>query len=238
MTTEIQHQAWADDLRPATRLWYLLLLLPIVATIAFAVFQPIQVLPRISLAPAYSLQDQQGEQVTSEDMRGNLVIYTFAHSRCVAPCVPTSATLAALQPALANLDLKGIPLHLVTLYVDEAASAPGQLNTLADELWVETEPTAAAQWRLLTGDADQLKHVIGAGFHTYYSEDTHGNFVVDPVFVLVDGWGIVRATYRTAAPDIDLLKRDLGLIVQEIENSTGVSRYAYEAAHLFMCYPR
>jgi protein SCO1/2 len=139
---------------------------------------------------------------------------------------------------LADLDLNDIPLTYVTLYVDGAASAQGRLRMLAEDLLAATEPAAAAQWRLLTGDADQLKNVIGAGFNTYYGEDASGNLVVDPVFVLVDGWGIVRATYRTAAPDVDLLKRDLGLIVKEIENSTGVSRYAYEAAHLFMCYPR
>lgn len=238
MTTEIQSQAWVNDLHPPRGLWYLLLILPIAGAIAFAVFQPIQVLPRVSLAPAYSLRDQDGAQVTSEDMRGSLVIYTFAHSDCVAPCVPTSATLAALQPALAEVDLDGIPLTFATLYVDVDTPTTGKLQARAGEFLAGAEPSAAAQWRLLTGDAVQLKNVIGAGFQTYYNEDTNGNFTVDPVFVLVDGWGIVRATYRTATPDVNLLTRDLRLIAQEIANSEGVSRYAYEAAHLFMCYPR
>ena len=61
---------------------------------------------------------------------------------------------------------------------------------------------------------------------------------IDPVFALVDGWGVLRAVYRTATPDVEILKRDLRLVVQEVQNSTGVNRYAYEAAHLFLCYPK
>jgi protein SCO1/2 len=233
MTTEIQHQSWADDLRRPTRLWYLIFILPVVAVMAFAIFRPIQVLPRISLAPAYSLVDQAGRHVTSEDMRGALTIYTFAQCGGVAPCVPTSTTLASLQPALSKVDLNGIPLRFVTIYVDPKAATPAKLQEIAQSLAVEGD-----QWRLLTGEANQLKNVIGAGFRTYYGADAKGNLTVDPVFVLVDGWGIVRATYRTSSPDITLLQRDLGLIAQEARNSTGVTHYAYEAAHLFMCYPR
>jgi protein SCO1/2 len=200
---------------------------------AFAIFQPIQVLPRITVAPAYSFTDQNGNRLTSEDMRGSLVLYTFAHSGCQSPCVPTTDILASLQPELAQVALDGIPLRFVTIYVDPVEATPAKLSVIADELRADAD-----QWRLVTGDAAQLKNVVGGGFRTYYDQDTDGHLVVDPVFVLVDGWGIVRATYRTSSPDPDLLTRDLRLIVQEARNSTGVSRYAYEAAHLFMCYPR
>ena len=80
--------------------------------------------------------------------------------------------------------------------------------------------------------------MIGGGFSTYFNQDEKGNFTVDPVFVLVDGWGIQRAVYRTPTPDVETLQRDLRLVVQEARNSTGVNRYAYEAAHLFLCYPK
>ena len=233
MTTDVQRPTWADDLRPTPRLWYLLLLLPIVAVMAFAIFQPIQVLPRISLAPAYSFVDQNGNQMTSEDLRGSLVLYTFAHSDCMAPCVSTNETLAALQPALANIDLNDLPLRFVTIYVDPERATPAKLASIANSLGATSE-----QWSLVTGDPTQLKNVIGAGFRTYYGKDDSGNYTVDPVFALVDGWGILRATYRVSSPELSTLQRDLRLIVQEARNSTGVNRYAYEAAHLFMCYPK
>jgi protein SCO1/2 len=93
-------------------------------------------------------------------------------------------------------------------------------------------------WHFVTGDLTQLKNVIGAGFSTYFNQEAGGDFTFDPVFVLVDGWGILRAVYRTPSPDPDIVTRDVRLIVQETNNSQGINRYAYEAAHLFSCYPR
>ena len=233
MTTEIQQPTWVDDIRPVARLWYLVVILPILAVISFAVFQPIQVVPRISLAPAYAFRDQNGARLTSEDMRGKLVLYTFTHSDCVAPCASTTATLAALQPALANIDLDDVPLNFVSMVVDPDAATTETLQAMAAEY-----QAVAGQWHFVSGEAEQLKNVIGAGFSTYYGEDANGKLTVDPVFVLVDGWGIIRATYRTPNLSVERLTRDLELITKEIRNSKGVNHYAYEAAHLFMCYPR
>jgi protein SCO1/2 len=233
MTTEVQQAPWAHDLRPATRWWYIILLVPILAVMAFAIFQPIQVLPRIALAPAYTAMDQDGARLTSEDMRGGLTLYTFAHSNCVAPCVSTNETRAGLRPLVEQIDLNGIPLRFVTLYVDPENATPEVLRAQATALKADTE-----QWRFATGDPAMLKSVIGAGFRTYFGKDDSGRYTVDPVFVLVDGWGIVRATYRLGRLDASIFERDLGLIVKEARNSTGVNRYAYEAAHLFMCYPK
>jgi protein SCO1 len=233
MTTKIQQPSWIADLRPPTRLWYLLLVLPVVAVMAFAIFQPISVLPRMTLAPGYSFIDQNGKRFTNEDVRGSLVIYTFIDSRCTSPCLPTSATLASLQSDLAEVELGDIPLQFVTIAVDPEHASPAAMRAHADALGAEP-----SRWHFVTGDANQLKSVIGAAFSTYYAQDKDGSYTVDPVFVLVDGWGIQRAVYRTASPDVEILKRDLRLVVQEARNSTGVNRYAYEAAHLFLCYPK
>lgn len=195
----------------------------------------------MSLAPGYSLIDQDGKQFTSESMRGSLVLYTFSHSQCSSPCVSTSATMAALQPELSEVQLGDIPLQFVTIFVDPEHATPEVLGAQAETLEVDPE-----RWHFVTGDATQLKQVIGSGFSTYYAptdthDDTHdsnGAFTVDPAFVLVDGWGIIRAVYRTPSPDSAIIQRDLRLVVQEVRNSTGVNRYAYEAAHLFLCYPK
>ena len=82
----------------------------------------------------------------------------------------------------------------------------------------------------------QLKSVIGGGFSTYYTEKEDG-IKFDPAFMLVDGNGVLRAEYRTAVPDTDIILRDINLLVEEAHNSTGPQKLAYEAAHLFLCYP-
>jgi len=65
-----------DKRRFTRHLW--LLALPVMAVMAFAIFQPIRVLPRIGIAPAYSLVDQEGNKFTSENVRGKLVLYTVS----------------------------------------------------------------------------------------------------------------------------------------------------------------
>jgi protein SCO1/2 len=56
--------------------------------------------------------------------------------------------------------------------------------------------------------------------------------------MLVDGLDILRAEYRTAAPDTDRILEGIQLIADEVNNSDGANKVVYEAAHLFMCYPR
>jgi protein SCO1/2 len=55
--------------------------------------------------------------------------------------------------------------------------------------------------------------------------------------MLVDGLGILRAEYRMATPDTDRILDGIQLITEEVEKSKGANKVAYEAAHLFMCYP-
>jgi protein SCO1/2 len=233
LTIKMQPSLNSPNQRFSRHLWILLLAVPILLVMAFAIFQPIQVLPRRSIAPAYDFIDQAGQQFTSDSMRGSMVLYTFSHSQCTAPCTPTSATLAAMQRQLSDVPIDDIPLQFVTLFVDPEVATPTRLQTMAESL--EIDP---ATWHFVTGEADRLKQVIGLGFSTYYGEESNGSFTVDPVFVLVDGLGLIRAVYRTPAPDIAIIKRDLGLLAQEAQNSSGVYRYAYEAAHLFLCYPK
>jgi protein SCO1/2 len=233
MNNQTLYQCHVSGFRPLRKLWRVLLVLPILAVMAFTVFQPIQVLPRISLAPGYSLIDQRGERFTSESVRGSLVLYTFDASRCTTPCISTNTHLASIRSEVESVERGDIPLQFVTIFVDPDDAVPAALQKQVDALGVKSE-----NWHFVTGDEEQLKNVIGAGFSTYYAQEAGGGFTVAPAFVLVDGWGIIRAIYRTATPDVAMIKRDIGLVVQEVLKGTGVNRYAYEAAHLFQCYAK
>jgi protein SCO1/2 len=59
----------------------------------------------------------------------------------------------------------------------------------------------------------------------------------EPRYVLVDGLGMIRAYYFTAQPNAEILLRDINFLLAEATNSTGSKKLAYEAAHLFLCYP-
>lgn len=200
---------------------------------AFVIFQPVQVLPRVRLAPGFTLTDQAGERITSEDLRGKFVLYSFGYTNCPPPCGDIDTTMQTIQQRLGEVELYGNEVELVTISVDPERDTTEALATHAANVGAEEG------WRFATTeDQTWLKDIVGGGFHTFYEEKDDGAFILDPAFVLVDGDGIIRNEYRykTISPDADRIVRHLGVLAQEVENSIGAASLAYEAAHLFLCY--
>lgn len=196
----------------------------------FSTARPITVLPRITLAPGFYLSDQDGNRFTSEDLRGQIVLYNFSYTACETPCLQTNQAMAEVQARLSEISAS-VPLKLVTFSIDPTDA--DKLDAFAEE--VGADP---AIWHWATGGAAQLKSVIGGGFSVYYQPQEDGRFELDSAFILVDGSGVIRADYRSETPDIDTIMRDFGLLSAEADHSEGIYRFAYEAAHLFSCYPR
>lgn len=218
------------------RWWWILLVvgvLLVIGVFAFAIFQPIKVLPRIRLAPGFTLTDQNGQRLTSEDLRGQVVLFNFLYSGCGAECDQMNATMQEVQRRLGESDLGGLPVQFVTISFDPANDDPATLQRYAESLGADP-----SQWRFATGDAARLKEMIGGGFEVYYAPDDAGGYRFDPTFVLVDGWGIIRGKYRyqVQVPDADRILRHIGVLAEEVQKSTGANKLIYEAAHLFLCY--
>ena len=206
----------------------------VVSVLAFAIFEPIQVLPRIRLAPGYALTNQDGNRVTSEDHRGAVTLYTFTYTECPGECFSLNETMAEIHRRVTTeIDLAGIDFELVTISFDTERDTPEVLSAAAAELGADPD-----DWQWLSGNSQTVRNVVGAGFKTWY-EATPDGFDFDPAFVLVDGNGIVRGEYRyqTLASDQDRITRHVGILAEEIRNAHGTAAIAYEAAHLFLCYP-
>ncbi len=222
--------------KPAFKLvWVLYILLGVflIGVIAFATLRPILVLPRITLAPGFALTDQDGNRLTNEDMRGKITLYNFTHSTCEPPCPQTSAIMKEIQDGLPEIETDGIPVELVTISIDPENDTPEVLRQYAAEVGADTDI-----WHFVTGPVDRLRWIIGGGFGFYFDHKEDGRIVFDPGFMLVDGLGILRAEYRSAQPDTDRILEGIELITEEVNKSKGANKVAYEAAHLFMCYPR
>lgn len=214
-------------------LFYLILGFFLIAVLAFATFRPILVLPRITLAPGYSLVDQDGKRLTNEDMRGKITLYNISYSNCVAPCPDTGSIMKDIQDQLQEIETGGLPVELVTISIDPERDTPVALFAYADSLGADLD-----RWHFATGPVDRLRWIVGDGFRLYFNQGDDGRIVLDPGFMLVDGLGILRAEYRTATPKKDRILSDIELIAEEVNNSNGANKVAYEAAHLFLCYPR
>jgi protein SCO1/2 len=207
-------------------------LVVVLGVTAFAIFEPVQVLPRIRVAPGFALVDQTGASFTSEDGRGAVTLYTFLPSDCREECAAVSETMRAVgERVTAGVDLGGAQFRQVTVALD--TGDPSQLQTAALESGADGE---LRRW--VGADETTLRDVVGEGFRVFYAETAAG-VEFDPVFVIVDGYGLIRGDYRysTLVSDTDRLTRHISLLGEELRNSDGVASLVYEAAHIFLCYP-
>jgi protein SCO1/2 len=206
--------------------------LALVGLLLFVTIQPIKVLPRMRLAPGISLIDSAGQPLSTFDTFGEVVLYNFTYTGCGEGCAETGTQGAALQERLRQMDLQGIPVRIVTISFDPARDTPERLAS-----WLDAQGADPAWWNAATGDPAELKTMIGGGFESWYEEQPDGSFRFDPTWVLVDGAGFLRSRYAAADLTPAVLERDLGLVIDEAVNSTGVNKLVYEAAHQFLCYP-
>lgn len=220
---------------------YALAITVTLSIVAFNVIRPIVVLPRIAPSPGFALVGSDGQPVTSEDRRGFLTLYSFSYLDCATEYCPQSIDdIAALRQAIADTLPADTPLQFVTISLDPERDTPERLRAAEA---ARALPAGAPGWLLLTGDPTRTRATVGGGFGVYYSQpDTvatpAGRVSFDPRYVLVDHLGIMRAEYRSGTPDPALIARDVNLLLEEAANSSGVVRLGYEAAHLFLCYPR
>lgn len=203
----------------------------IVTIMAFAVFQPVKVVPRLGLAPGYALVDETGSPLTSEDMRGTVSIYTIGYTGCEEGCYPSDSIFGALQGRLDEAELGSIPVRLVTISVDPEQDSPAVLDSVARARGADPEV-----WSFATGEPDALKTLVGTGFELYYGRDEDGALEYSPGFMIVDGNGILRREYRWGVPSVEGLLKDLRVIAREAQATEGAAKLAYEAAHIFACY--
>lgn len=206
----------------------------VVAVMAFAILEPIQVLPRIRLGPGFALTDQAGMPFTSEDVRGDVAVYSFGYAGCGDDCSGMEETTREVRDRLDEVDLGDVDIQFVTLTFDPSHDTPEVISGVAERAGAD-----GVVWRYATGDPQHMENVVRSGFRAWYSPEDDGSFSFDPTLILVDGWGVIRGEYRyqTISSDADKIIRHLGILGEEIRNSNGAASFAYEAAHLFLCYP-
>jgi protein SCO1/2 len=198
----------------------------------FAVARPVKVIPRIKPLPAFALQDQYGLPINSSDLLGRQVIINFTYSGCGDDCAAQRQGLLELREALRAEGRLGDEVIFLTVSIDPARDSNLALQTYAAQLGADRE-----SWRFVTGEAAELKALIGGELGIYYEQpDAAGRIEHEQDVLLVDSNGILRARYNGQALSQAKLLRDLDMVREEL-GSTGAMRQVYEASHIFLCYP-
>ncbi|NPV75077.1 MAG: SCO family protein [Anaerolineae bacterium] len=204
----------------------------VISILWFTTARPIVVLPRMRLSPGYGLQDASNSLVTSDQQRGLLTLYSFAYTRCGDDCRSMYAALQEIDAALADQPTRQPRLQFITITVDPARDTPEALAAFA----LPFDPKTV-QWRWLTGPQERVNAVASGGFEVLVQPRQDGSLFFTPLLVLVDGAGVVRASFEGSQIDSQNILSQLALLYKEIERSQGANRLAYEAAHFFACYP-
>ena len=208
---------WPDPRIVGARGWLvgaLLLLAP--AVIACSAEE----LPVYYEIPSFSLTDQMGRTVASDDLEGRVVLANFIFTNCTEFCLTLTPRMAQVQESLKEDGLLGEDVVLLSFSVDPEHDTQDVLLDYAERYGADHDA-----WRFLTGTPEEMQGIVTDGFKLAYTEvpqtldHIHAdgsvhvheyNVVHTNRLALVDGAGQVRAYYDGAAEwDMDLALGDI-----------------------------
>jgi cytochrome oxidase Cu insertion factor (SCO1/SenC/PrrC family) len=171
-----------------------------------SVRRDVEQLPVIRAVPEFSLTDQNGQTVTSSDLRGKIWITDFIFTRCAGPCPLMTARMLEMQKAL----VKTPEVKLVSVTVDPEYDTPEVLKAYAEANFADPE-----RWKFLTGDKAVIEKLVTEGFMQHLSEEG-GEPVHGTMFLIVDGNGMVRSARMLEDPElIPRVLTDTGNLLRE-----------------------
>ena len=110
----------------------------------------------------FKLTERSGRKVTNDDLLGRPWAVCFVFTNCAGPCPLVTGKMKLLQDRF-----QGTPLRLVTITVDPKRDTPERLTQYAEAFGADEE-----QWLFLTGDQDEIYHLIGHSFGLSVREET------------------------------------------------------------------
>ena len=171
-----------------------------------SVRRDVEQLPVIRAVPEFALTDQNGEQVTTADLRGKIWIADFIFTRCAGPCPLMTARMLEMQKAL----VKTPGVKLVSVTVDPEHDTPEVLKAYAEANFADPE-----RWKFLTGDKAVIEKLVTEGFMQHLAEE-NGEPVHGTMFLIVDGNGMVRSARMLEDPElIPKVLTDAGNLLRE-----------------------
>ena len=126
------------------------------ASVCLACQQPQQpALDDYGQAPDFALTDQTGSTFSSQGLAGHVTLMDFIYTHCTDACPIMSATFQETQRKLAEDDLLGSKVMLISVSVDPTHDSQPVMAEYAQQF--TADPNG---WKLLTGDFDSVWDTI------------------------------------------------------------------------------
>lgn len=136
--------------------------------------------------PAFSLTDQDGRSITSDNLKGQVWVADFIFTSCQGPCIIMSTKMSELQKTLAGAKIK-----LVSFTVDPTHDTPAVLKQYGKQYAADN-----SQWTLVTG-SQQAMYDLASGMKIAAQPAQGENPIIHSTkFVLVDRAGHIAGFYN------------------------------------------
>lgn len=176
-------------------------------------------------APSWQLTDQMGRQVSSEQVRGKVVVANFIYTNCPDICPLLTTQMGFLQARLREKHLLGDRVALLSFTTDPARDTVPVLRRYGDAHGAD-----ARYWRFLTGPEPEVRRIVVDGFKLGVQrvplpaetgqaggqgDHAEGYDVLHSKrFVLIDRAGRVRALYDGTELDADRVVTDIEALLR------------------------
>lgn len=142
--------------------------------------------PTLFDVPAFSLTDQDGRPLTSDNLKGQVWVADFIFTTCQGPCITMSTKMSELQKTLADAKIK-----LVSFTVDPTHDTPTILKQYGKQYAADN-----SQWTLATG-TQQAMYDLAAGMKIA-AQPAQGEtpIIHSTKFVLIDRAGHIVGYYN------------------------------------------
>jgi len=160
--------------------------------------------------PEFSLVERSGNRVTLADVRGKIWIANFIYTTCNDTCPMQSAAMAKLQEQWAS----SRSLKLVSFSVDPERDTPAVLSRYAERFKADKD-----RWLFVTGDKEQIAHLVQGGFRLSAAALTDGKstetvIIHSPRFVLIDRKNEIRGYYDSRdSTALERLNKDVATLI-------------------------
>jgi protein SCO1/2 len=164
-------------------------------------------LPKIALAPPFTLISQDGTQVRLSDLRGKVVAVTFIFTFCSATCPVMTPIMSSVQGQLGP-DF-GDKVVFASITIDPERDTPEMLK-----LYAQAHGADVAGWRFLTGPLPVIQDLTRR-YGVFASKKADGDIEHSFLTSVIDRRGILRVQYLGVRFDPNEFRHDLVSLTKE-----------------------